>query len=433
MEEVSYQHQLYLSSESGPNRLESLDRTIFNARVFASSHQTTLFSFVQDELADFGYFYMQSDMLQTAVASPIGFPSLPIGMAYRLLTSSGNILSNYLHVSKRDPETTTFPFVFEPITDCPPGPLSQLIFIFEQNKQIEEFASIMGGTMNQIVRSVNSSIQNVQYSLLSFDSDNVRVLMSTYDGVFFQRTFCSVITNLTFYPNSSGRPLRVQDAVDSAIKISILSPAIIHLFSYRSSLNAVPKRFYGLIPKDVQLNFYSAYPTTELIRSISQANKELLYLQRQSSGRYRPIRTEATPPVSTNSSTRMVFRLSDSRQPASSSSAMQLISISVLGTSVEQQFNESESELCDQKVCQNGGTPSNGICICEIGYIGQFCENVVVPSNATFSTLIPPNSFPTTPSVTPEHTTPSGSQMIIPSVTLLCGCIILTLIHNFMF
>ena len=63
-------------------------------------------------------------MLQTAVASPIGFPSLPIGMAYRLLTSSGNILSNYLHVSKRDPETTTFPFVFESITDCPPGPLS---------------------------------------------------------------------------------------------------------------------------------------------------------------------------------------------------------------------------------------------------------------------------------------------------------------------
>ena len=85
--------------------------------------------------------------------------------------------------------------------------------------------------MYQIVQSVSSSIQNVQYSLLSFDSDSkltiktfrvtttfhsdVRVLMSTYDGDFFQRTFCSVITNLTFYPNSSGRPLRVQDAVDS--------------------------------------------------------------------------------------------------------------------------------------------------------------------------------------------------------------------------
>ncbi|PAV77065.1 hypothetical protein WR25_18428 isoform B [Diploscapter pachys] len=51
---------LYLASESGPNRLESLDGTIFNARVFASSRQTTLFSFVQDDLADFGYFYMQS-------------------------------------------------------------------------------------------------------------------------------------------------------------------------------------------------------------------------------------------------------------------------------------------------------------------------------------------------------------------------------------
>ena len=85
--------------------------------------------------------------------------------------------------------------------------------------------------MDQIVRSVSSSIQNVQYSLLSFDSDSklitkifrvattfhsdVQVLMSTYDGDFFQSTFCSVISNLTFYPNSSGRPLRVQDAVDS--------------------------------------------------------------------------------------------------------------------------------------------------------------------------------------------------------------------------
>ncbi|PAV81425.1 hypothetical protein WR25_07237 [Diploscapter pachys] len=253
---------LYLSSESGPNRLESFDGTIFNARVFASSHQTTLFSFVQDELADFGYFYMQSDMFQMAVASPIGFPSLPIGMAYRLLTSSGNILSNYLRPFIRDPEATTFAFVFEPITDCPPDleaatiscpkqnlaalgdprlhSFRQLIFIFEQSTQIKDCASIIGDFMYQIVQSVSSSIQNVQYSLLSFDSDNVRVLMSTYDGDFFHRTFCSVITNLTFYPNSSGRPLRVQDAVDSA-------------------------------------------------------NKELLYLQRQSSGRYRPIRTEATP------------------------------------------------------------------------------------------------------------------------------------------
>ena len=85
--------------------------------------------------------------------------------------------------------------------------------------------------MYQIVQSVSSSIQNVQYSLLSFDSNSkltskifrmtmtlysdVQILMSTYDGDFFQRTFSSVIANLTFYPNSSGRPLRVQDAVDS--------------------------------------------------------------------------------------------------------------------------------------------------------------------------------------------------------------------------
>ena len=80
----------------------------------------------------------------------------------------------------------------------------------------------------------------------------------------------------------------------------------------------------------------------------------------------------------TNSSTRMVFRLSDSRQPASSSSSMQLISISVLGTSVEQQFNESESLSTQVMLSQRDGGS------CAYQYISDVFQVIAVKENLTF-------------------------------------------------
>uniref|UniRef100_A0A1I7T9E6 EGF-like domain-containing protein n=1 Tax=Caenorhabditis tropicalis TaxID=1561998 RepID=A0A1I7T9E6_9PELO len=171
----------------------------------------------------------------------------------------------------------------------------QFIFILELHSDNRQIYSTLASEIHQILSLTNSTTQTVyrkEFTLIVHDSKESRVLLSSYNPIYFGNKFESLVNSLALLPNLDNTMGLL--SIVQAQKMNIQPTAQVYYFTNQAVKNVQNvSRTWDLVKRDVEVNFFTIADgiTTEIFA----LPKELELIQKMTNGRLIPLtKTETT-------------------------------------------------------------------------------------------------------------------------------------------